>query len=93
MNAINYNVSIRSSLFAKYYFELRELGAKKSKQFKLKPLSSDEAKLLEVNIYLKSFFFFFFFLNFLKFFFFFFFFNVLQYYFIVIKIILLYNYI
>jgi len=81
MNAINYNVSIRSSLFAKYYFELRELGAKKSKQFKLKPLSSDEAKLLEVNIYLKSFFFFFFF------------FNVLQYYFIVIKIILLYNYI
>jgi len=75
MNAINYNVSIRSSLFAKYYFELRELGAKKSKQFKLKPLSSDEAKLLEVNIYLKSFFFFFFFLNFLKFFFFFFFFQ------------------
>ncbi|ORY35117.1 hypothetical protein LY90DRAFT_673184 [Neocallimastix californiae] len=50
MNAINYNVSIRSSLFAKYYFELRELGAKKSKQFKLKPLSSDEAKLLEDKI-------------------------------------------
>jgi len=47
MNAINYNVSIRTSLFAKYYFELRELVAKKGKHLNLKPLNSNEAKLLE----------------------------------------------
>jgi len=47
MNAINYNVSIRSSLFVKYYFELRELMAKKGKHLKLKPLNSNEAKILE----------------------------------------------
>jgi len=50
MNAINYNVSIRTSLFAKYYFELRELVAKKGKHLNLKPLNSNEAKLLEVII-------------------------------------------
>jgi len=49
MNAINYNVSIRSSLFVKYYFELRELVAKKGKHLKLKPLNSNDAKLLEVK--------------------------------------------
>jgi len=49
MNAINYNVSIHSSLFAKYYFELRELVAKRANHLNLRPLCSEEAKLLEVS--------------------------------------------
>lgn len=45
---LEYNVSVPSSLYAKYYFELRELAEKDSKHFPLTPLDKERAEQLEV---------------------------------------------
>jgi len=48
---LEYNVSVPSSLYAKYYFELRELAEKNSKTFPLTPLDKERAEQLEVIPY------------------------------------------
>jgi hypothetical protein len=47
LKLLEYNVSVPSSLYAKYYFELRELAEKDSKNFPLTPLDKDRAEQLE----------------------------------------------
>jgi hypothetical protein len=49
LKLLEYNVSVPSSLYAKYYFELRELAEKDSKNFPLTPLDKDRAEQLEVR--------------------------------------------
>ena len=44
---IDYNVSITSSLYASYYFELRTLCEKAERDFTLKPLSEEQKRKLE----------------------------------------------
>mmetsp|Transcript_29318 Transcript_29318/g.73755 ORF Transcript_29318/g.73755 Transcript_29318/m.73755 type:complete len:250 (-) Transcript_29318:68-817(-) len=46
---LQYNVSLKASLYAKYYFELRSLAEQDHKQFKLKPLDKDSAHRLEAR--------------------------------------------
>jgi len=45
LRLLQYNVSLNAGLYAKYYFELRELAG--SRQFPLKPLDREGAKRLE----------------------------------------------
>ncbi|KAI9142907.1 hypothetical protein BKA69DRAFT_224340 [Paraphysoderma sedebokerense] len=47
INAIHYNVSIKASLFAKYYFDLRDLATQKQLTWSLKPLTVRQATRLE----------------------------------------------
>jgi len=47
LKLLEYNVSVPSSLYAKYYFELRELAEKDAKSFPLTPLDKDRAEQLE----------------------------------------------
>ena len=49
LELIQYNVTVKSSLYAKYYFELRALFKDNEKEFPLKPLDQLEAKKLEVR--------------------------------------------
>jgi hypothetical protein len=49
LKLLEYNVSVPSSLYAKYYFELRELAEKDAKSFPLTPLDKDRAEQLEVQ--------------------------------------------
>jgi hypothetical protein len=44
---LGFNVSVPSSLYAKYYFELRELAEKDDKHFPLRPLDKEGADRLE----------------------------------------------
>ncbi|KAI8922921.1 hypothetical protein BC831DRAFT_473764 [Entophlyctis helioformis] len=46
MAAIHYDVSVRASLYAKYYFELRDLADTSSRPWALKPLTRSETKKL-----------------------------------------------
>lgn len=44
-----YNVTVKSNLYAKYYFELRALFKDNEKEFPLKPIDQNEAKRLELR--------------------------------------------
>lgn len=44
-----YNVTVKSNLYAKYYFELRALFKDNEKEFPLKPIDKKEAERLEVR--------------------------------------------
>jgi len=46
---IQYNVTIKSNLYAKYYFELRTLYKDKEKEFPVKPLNKEDAENLEIR--------------------------------------------
>jgi uncharacterized membrane-anchored protein len=51
MSAIEYNVSIKASMYAKYYFELRDLADTQGKRpWSMKPLSKTDASKLIVSI-------------------------------------------
>jgi len=47
LNLLQFNVSLKASLYAKYYFELRSFAEADSVQFSLEPLSRDAAERLE----------------------------------------------
>ncbi|KAL6069528.1 Cyclin Y [Balamuthia mandrillaris] len=47
LELVGYNVSLKASEYAKYYFELRELAEKDSKHFPLEPLTTQGAARLE----------------------------------------------
>jgi len=49
LELIQYNVTVKSNLYAKYYFELRALFKDNEKEFPLTPLNKMEAEKLEVN--------------------------------------------
>ena len=49
LSALNYNVQVSASQYAKYYFELRESVVSKGRAFPLKPLTIEEAYKLEVS--------------------------------------------
>ena len=42
LELIQYNVTVKSSLYAKYYFELRALFKENEKEFPLVPIDSTE---------------------------------------------------
>lgn len=42
-------MTVKSNLYAKYYFELRALFKDNEKEFPLKPINEDEAKRLELR--------------------------------------------
>ena len=47
LNGLQFNVSLKASVYAKYYFELRTLSERDDKNFPLKPLDKKGAKRLE----------------------------------------------
>ena len=49
MELIQYNVTVKSNLYAKYYFELRALFKDNEKEFPMKPLDKKDAENLELN--------------------------------------------
>ena len=49
MELIQYNVTVKSNLYAKYYFELRALFKDNEKEFPMKPLDKKDADNLEVR--------------------------------------------
>lgn len=44
-----YNVTVKSNLYAKYYFELRALFKDNEKEFPLKPINKTESDRLEIR--------------------------------------------
>jgi len=46
---LEYNVSLKASLYAKYYFELRSLAEQDERNFPLEPLDKEAAKRLETR--------------------------------------------
>jgi hypothetical protein len=54
LNILDFNTNVKSSLYAKYYFDLRQLhltGTNDTKEWSIKPLSICQAKKLEVLEY------------------------------------------
>jgi hypothetical protein len=49
LNLLQFNVSLKASLYAKYYFELRSLAEKTELQFSIEPLSKEDADKLETR--------------------------------------------
>eukprot|EP00355_Strombidium_rassoulzadegani_P008650 CAMPEP_0168614850 /NCGR_PEP_ID=MMETSP0449_2-20121227/4196_1 /TAXON_ID=1082188 /ORGANISM="Strombidium rassoulzadegani, Strain ras09" /LENGTH=219 /DNA_ID=CAMNT_0008655561 /DNA_START=80 /DNA_END=739 /DNA_ORIENTATION=+ len=49
LELIQYNVTVRSNLYAKYYFELRALFKDNEKEFPMKPLDKKDAENLELR--------------------------------------------
>ena len=49
LELIQYNVTVKSALYAKYYFELRNLFKDNDQDFPLKPLEKKDAVALELN--------------------------------------------
>ena len=47
LELIQYNVTVKSNLYAKYYFELRALFKDNEKEFPMKPLDKKDADNLE----------------------------------------------
>jgi len=47
LNLLQFNVSLKAALYAKYYFELRSLAEEASMYFPLDPLSKEDAEKLE----------------------------------------------
>ena len=51
LELIQYNVTVKSSLYAKYYFELRALFKDNEKEFPLVPIDRSEEKKLEIDLF------------------------------------------
>ena len=49
LELVQYNVTVKSNLYAKYYFELRALFKDNEKEFPLKPIDKKEADRLEIR--------------------------------------------
>ena len=49
LELIQYNVTVKSNLYAKYYFELRALFKDNEKEFPLTPLDKKYAEKLELS--------------------------------------------
>lgn len=49
MELIQYNVTVKSHLYARYYFELRALFKDNEKEFPLKVLTKKDAEKLEIS--------------------------------------------
>ena len=49
LELIQYNVNVKSNLYAKYYFELRELFKNCEYEFPLQPLTKAEEERLEIR--------------------------------------------
>jgi len=49
LNLLQFNVSLKAALYAKYYFELRSLAEQANMQFPLDPLSKEGAEKLETK--------------------------------------------
>ena len=49
LELIQYNVTVKSNLYAKYYFELRALFKDNEKEFPMKPLDKKDADNLELR--------------------------------------------
>ena len=49
LELIQYNVTVKSNLYAKYYFELRALFKDNEKEFPLTPLDKSAAQKLELS--------------------------------------------
>lgn len=49
LDMIKYQVTVSSSLFARYYFELRHLAEENNRKFRLAPLSKEQADRLEAH--------------------------------------------
>ena len=49
LELIQYNVTVKSNLYAKYYFELRALFKDNEKEFPMKPLDKKDADNLEIR--------------------------------------------
>jgi len=49
LRLLQYNVSLKASLYAKYYFELRALAERNEKNFPVAPLDKEGATRLEVR--------------------------------------------
>lgn len=50
LEMLNFNINVPSSVYAKYYFDLRGLAHAYELSFPLEPLSRQRAKKLEVSI-------------------------------------------
>jgi len=51
LELIQYNVTVKSSLYAKYYFELRALFKDNEKEFPLVPIDRDQQAKLEIELF------------------------------------------
>ena len=51
LELIQYNVTVKSSLYAKYYFELRALFKDNEKEFPLVPIDRQEELKLEIDLF------------------------------------------
>ena len=54
LELIQYNVTVKSHLYARYYFELRALFKDNEKEFPIKVLTKKDAEKLELNSMLLS---------------------------------------
>lgn len=49
LELLQFNINVPSSVYAKYYFDLRSLSESNNLSFPLEPLSRDKAQKLEVR--------------------------------------------
>ena len=49
LELLNFNINVPSSVYAKYYFDLRELANTNNLIFPCEPLSKERARKLEVS--------------------------------------------
>lgn len=49
LELLQFNINVPSSVYAKYYFDLRSLSEANNLSFPLEPLSRDKAQKLEVR--------------------------------------------
>ena len=50
LELLQFNINVPSSVYAKYYFDLRSLSEANNLSFPLEPLSRDKAQKLEVSL-------------------------------------------
>lgn len=50
LELLQFNINVPSSVYAKYYFDLRSLAEANNLSFPLEPLSRDRAHKLEVSV-------------------------------------------
>lgn len=53
LELLQFNINVSASVYAKYYFDLRELADTHELAFPLEPLSTERALKLEVRNYLR----------------------------------------